>query len=221
MSRYLFPFERRAQKRKRVTIAAVLIAAFLALWLFDRAAFHWLFVGEADLQRIEGKDWYRAFRIVGTLWPWLFITAALALHGLDRTRRERRAETPEFAAILIFASAAVAGLAAEILQVLTGRLRPRITEGRTVFRGLIHRFEDTGGLCFPSSHAAVAFGAAFMVCFLYPAPGVIALIAAAACGLTRLVSGGHFLTDVFGAALLGYATARLLRPGSWRGLLLP
>ena len=34
----------------------------------------------------------------------------------------------------------------------------------------------------------------------------------------RVVSGAHFASDIFAAALLGYAVARLLRPGGWRGL---
>jgi membrane-associated phospholipid phosphatase len=226
VSRYLYPFEREHLQRRRIVAAALIAGTFVLLLLLDRAAFHFLFVGEGDtLDRLESKDWYRFFRIVGTLFPWLFISAAIALYGAERTRRERRTGTPEVAAFLILASAALSGFIAEILQVVTGRLRPRTTDGATVFRGLIHRFENPDGLCFPSSHAAVAFGAAFMVWFLYPAPGVVALIAATACGLSRLLAGGHFLTDVFAAALLGYATARLLRPGSWRGghrgLLLP
>ena len=63
----------------------------------------------------------------------------------------------------------------------------------------------------------MAFGAAFMVWFLWPAAGLVALLGAGLCGLTRLMAGGHFLSDVLGAALVGYAMSRLMRPGSWRG----
>ncbi len=226
MNTYLFPFERRAIRRRRLVTLGLVLLAFLALGLFDRAGYHAFFVGEARLERIEDKDWYRAFRIAGTLWPWLFIAAAMVLHGLARQRRLHGKEAPEATAgLLILAAAVAAGALAEILQVVTGRLRPGATDGRTVFRGLFERFINSDGLGFPSSHAAVAFGAAFMICFLYPAAGVVPLVAALLCGLTRLLAGAHFLTDIFGAALAGYAMARLLRPGGWsgarRGLFLP
>jgi membrane-associated phospholipid phosphatase len=86
-----------------------------------------------------------------------------------------------------------------------------------VYRGLLERFRDTSGLGLPSSHAAVAFAAGFMVWFVYPRAGPVALAVAAGCGLTRMLAGAHFGTDVFVAGVVGYAIARLLRPGGWAG----
>jgi membrane-associated phospholipid phosphatase len=233
VSRWLYPFERRLLWRRRLLWWGGIALVFVVLLLLDRAAFHFLFVGadpelgEGRLHRIEGKDWYKAFRTVGTLWPWIFLCAGLALHGfsLRRAQLARAADSLISGAILILTAAVASGLLAEILQVLTGRLRPKDTGGEHIFRGLIDRLSNSDGVGFPSSHAAVAFGAAFMIYFLWPGAGFAALIAAALCGLTRLLSGAHFVTDIFAAAVLGYAMGRILRPGSWhglrRGLLLP
>jgi membrane-associated phospholipid phosphatase len=219
--RWLYPFERRILWRRRAIIAAMLAVVFVALLMLDGRLYHALLTD--DLPRLEGKDWYKAFRVVGTIWPWLFIGGALVLEGIwgaGRAAGQRfRNGVVQLhtAGLLILASALASGFVAEILQTLAGRLRPNQTGGRHVFRGLIERFQNSDNLGFPSSHAAVAFGAAFMVWFFWPRAGVIALIAAVLCGLTRLWSGAHFATDVLGAALVGYALARLLRPGSWAG----
>jgi membrane-associated phospholipid phosphatase len=219
MSRWLYPFERRRLFRARLAWLVAIALAFLVLLAFDGCAFIALYVGsEEQVHRLEGRDWYRAFRSIGTLWPWLLICSALALQGRRVKRVARDAGDRMInSAILILASAVASGLAAEVLQVLTGRLRPRDTGGAIRFRGLFERFTNSDGLGFPSSHTAVAFGAAFMVWFFWPAAGLVSLLGAGLCGLTRLMAGGHFLSDVLGAALVGYAMSRLMRPGSWRG----
>jgi membrane-associated phospholipid phosphatase len=221
VSRWLYPFERRILWRRRLVAVGVVAAAFIVLLALDGCIYRGMRPESHEaLVRLEGKDWYKAFRVVGTIWPWLFIGGALVAEGIW-ARRQVHARVGEMglqiAGLFVLASAVASGFAAEILQTLTGRLRPNKTvpEGRHVFRGLIERFQNSDNLGFPSSHAAVAFGAAFMVWFFWPRAGVIALIAALLCGLTRLWAGAHFATDVFGAALVGYALARLLRPGSW------
>jgi PAP2 superfamily len=244
MSDWLFEFERRIlwQRRRRALI--VILAALLVLLLADSWLYHTVAVPlppklpsedhgavalaqeeyQHAINHLEQNDFYRTFRVVGTLWPWLLVCGALVAQCVA-SRPIRRHDAA--AGIMIVLSAALSGLGAEILRVLTGRLRPNAATppGVHQFRGILERFQHTENLAFPSSHAAVAFGAAFMVWFVYPRAGLVALLAAAGCGLTRMASGAHFASDVFGGALLGYAIARALRPGGWlgerRGLILP
>ena len=68
----------------------------------------------------------------------------------------------------------------------------------------------------PSSHAAVAFGGAWMLAALYPRAAPIALALAAGCALTRVLEGDHWLSDVVAAGALGWAVARACRPGDTR-----
>lgn len=211
MSVWLSGIERRALWSRRRRTLAVLLAVFLALLLLDKTIYERLYVNNPD------TDFMRTLRVTGSLWPWLFVGAALIAQA---TALRPRVRGLAGAGAMIFLSAALSGLIAEGLQVLTGRLRPNKAdpEGTHQFRGLLDRFHDTSNLAFPSSHAAVAFGAAFLLWFVYPRAGAVALVAAAGCGLTRMLAGAHFASDVFAAAVLGYATARLLRPGGWRGL---
>ncbi|GAA2784880.1 phosphatase PAP2 family protein [Streptomyces showdoensis] len=60
---------------------------------------------------------------------------------------------------------------------------------------------------FPSSHAASAAAAAVAFAALHPPTRPVAVPAAAAMCLSRLVAGVHYPTDVAAGALLGAATA--------------
>jgi membrane-associated phospholipid phosphatase len=239
---WLFPFERELLWRRRRRAAIVILLAFLLVLLLDRTLFNSFVVApvpappppdapaaaralyadqheryELAVRTLESRDFYRTFRVAGTLWPWLLVCSALIAHALSTFPRQRRLAG---AAAMILISAALSGLAAEFLRALIGRLRPNAADppGTHRFRPLFEGFRDPSDLGFPSSHAAVAFGAAFMVAFVWPRAGCIALLAAIGCGITRMLAGAHFASDIFAAALLGYAVARLLRPGGWRGL---
>lgn len=216
---WLYPIERKVRAARRRNAAIVILAVYLVLAIADRAAFQALYVGSEHLPRLEERHWYWTFRVLGSLSFWIPMAVVLALctpslrAGIDRAWR-------------LLASAVLAGAGAELLKLLAGRDRPINTGGDYVYRGLLERFTDpAGGM--PSSHAAVAFGALSLLAFLHAHPRARAalLLAAAGCALTRVISGAHFLTDVYVGALLGYASARLLRPEGWharrRELLLP
>lgn len=221
MSRWLYPMERRVARRRIVRDALVIVAVMLVLLFLlgglDRAAYQAAFVGDPRLNDLEGRDWYRALRVAGTLWVWAPLCIAVFVQAREPSDRDGVVRT--------LGAAIVGGLAASIIEFVAGRLRPNQAGGAHVFRGIVGRFDNTHDLAFPSSHAAVAFAAAFMVWRVWPRAGVVALVVACGCGWTRMLSGAHFATDVLGAAVLGYAVARLLRPGGWlgnrEGLLLP
>lgn len=68
----------------------------------------------------------------------------------------------------------------------------------------------------PSSHAAVAFGGAWAVALLWPRLKGLALFLACGCGVTRMLTGDHFLSDVVAAGLLGWGAAVVA--GRWVGV---
>ncbi|OKK06075.1 hypothetical protein AMK26_08310 [Streptomyces sp. CB03234] len=76
---------------------------------------------------------------------------------------------------------------------------------RGLFRPVVGRYS------FPSSHAAGAVAAAVAFGALRPGVRRLGLPVAAAMGLSRLVVGVHYPTDVAAGALLGAVTARLGR----------
>lgn len=173
-------------------VVPVLVALGVLALLIDQAAFESL----ADKKR-EGLAWVQMLRAAGYVPTWLLIAAGVALAGWTRSAMLHAA--------FIAGSAALSGAIAEVAKVLLRQARPDATGG-------VHRFiawsEDwTRGFGLPSSHAAVAFGAAFAVAWLWPRAGAVALVVAAGCGLTRVMMGAHFVSDVAAGALVGYAVA--------------
>lgn len=221
MSRFLYPFERRVLLRRRIAWWVGATAGFIVLWLMDGVLYRWLSVTaghdrEEAQQRIsllEDYSWVQALRTMGYVPAWIAVGVVLALigRGLDGVR--------------IAASAALGGALAEVLKPLVGLVRPKFTEGVHHFRHTPGLSEDQISYGMASSHMGVAMGAAVAIAYLYGRAGLVPLAAAAGCGLVRMMAGAHFASDVYVAAILGYAAARLLRPGGWagksEGLLLP
>lgn len=182
-------------------ISAVLILAALAV---DRWAYeHLVHAGVYD------EDWGRLLRVQG-FWPlWLLVASALALQDWPKrlaggTRAALRRGG------LLLGSATVAGIVGEILKLLLRRERPRAHGGEYFFRPFDERTFSTGGLALPSSHTIVAFGAAFMLCRLFPRAAPIWILLAAGCGFTRVLVQAHFVSDIVVAAVAAWAVAAWL-----------
>ena len=192
------------------TLLLLLMAgvALAACWRFDREIFHATYVGPDRLGVVEAFDWYKLLRVAG-YWPaWIAIGGALILH--QRPWRSSAFRAGAWGGALVIVAAGLAGGITEALRPLVGRLRPYQTDGVHRYHGLpddpsMHA--SFGGV---SSHAAVAFGAACMISFLWPRAGLIALALAAGCAWTRMISGAHFASDVVAGAVIGYACARIL-----------
>lgn len=211
-------------------------AATLALvlsFVFDRAAYHALLMGK---EAVEPWWWYRIIRQIGSLTVWAPVAAVVGAVTPGSWRRRVRAG----AAVL--AAAALGGLLAEVLKPVIGRDRPLHHDGASVFRSLEDRL--SGGLGFPSSHASVAIGGAWMLWRMarnrlpervgferfarsaWVWAGGLAIVLAIACGISRTLTGAHFLSDVIAGAMLGVLAANGLgwwitpgrarrRPGVW------
>ena len=149
-------------------------------------------------------DLYYLFRIWGSLWPWLLFSISLAIscRGNDQPNRAKQSA-------FILLSPALSGAWAELLKIILRRERPSQLEAY-VFRPFTDRPWSSSGLGLPSSHAAVAFGGSMALMILFPRLRWPALVMAVGCGLTRVVSGAHYPTDIYLGALVGSVTGLLL-----------
>lgn len=167
-------------------------------WAFD----------QLHLASIYDADGGRLLRVMGFLGTWLALAVAIALHeGGDPARRmfaKRRAA-------LLFGSAALGGLVAEIGKLVIRRERPEPHDGLHVFRAWSERTWSTAGLAMPSSHTLVAFAGAAMLARLYPRARWVGYALAVGCALSRVLARAHFLSDVVLAAGLGWVVAAVLR----------
>jgi membrane-associated phospholipid phosphatase len=199
----LLPIERPGPELR---VAATLALLFLVAQLSDQWTFH-----HVAFPAIYERSWGRMLRLAGYFPLWGIVALALVLHDwVPRTLATlRRASRP---GLLLFWSAALGGIVAEILKLTLRRERPSLTDGLHVFRPWAERPFSTSQLGLPSSEAAVAFAAAAALARLFPEARMLWYALATACALTRVVSGAHFMSDVMLAALVGYGVTVIL----WR-----
>lgn len=62
--------------------------------------------------------------------------------------------------------------------------------------------KDTKGKSFPSRHTASAFIIALAFLYIDTSVGIVMLVLATAIGITRVLSGVHFIRDIIGGALI-------------------
>ena len=180
-------------------VSAAAVGSAVAL---DRWALGALVVADAGRE-----DWNRALRVCGYVPVWLVVGAAMVLIDTRRVRSRMGIVGQHALArgIGLALGAAAGGGAAEVMKLVVRRLRPDPEVAGYVFRSFDEGLFDSGGLGFPSSHTAVAFGAAWALCRMHPEARVVWLSIGIGCGATRLMAGAHWMSDVIGAAVVSYA----------------
>jgi membrane-associated phospholipid phosphatase len=197
----------KADRRRRWLVALVAAVVLVVVLVLDRP----VYLAAADPTKgVESGSLYQLFRLAGYLPTWVLIAAAMVLH--DRSRIGGSSQHGQWwrRGGALLASAALSGLAAEVLKVVFRRERPLLHDGHMVFRSVFENTLSGSNLATPSSHAAVAFGGGLMLARLVPGTWPVLVLVGAGCGVTRIVSGAHFLSDVYLSAILGYAVSGVL-----------
>ena len=177
-------------------IAFFATAAIVLAHLGDRWAFEHL-----ASPGVYDHDLGRMLRTFGYLPFWLLAALALWLH--QRVLRT---------ALLLALVPTAAGAACGVLQVVLRRERPALHDGAYYFRPFRDRPFHGAEFGLPSSHAMVAFAAAWLLCRLYPRGWPVWLAMAAGCAITRVEAQAHFLSDVTVAAVAAWGVVAV----AWR-----
>jgi membrane-associated phospholipid phosphatase len=195
--------------RREARVVAGLVALFAAAQVAD----HWCFL-HISYPAVYDRGWGRMLRPVGYLPTWAVAAVALVLRDRGRVPPLGRACRRGLA---LLASVSLGGLAAEALKLVIRRERPGLTGGMHVFRAWTDQPLSSAQLGLPSSEGAVAFAAAAALARLFPEATLLWYGLAIGCAVTRVAAGAHFVSDVVGAALVGYvATAVVWRWGRVR-----
>ena len=182
----------------------VTFAATVLTFLVDKGVYDLL-----HAPNVYDKVFGLLLRIMGFAGTWVALAVAVGLaQGTDFAQRPRARRH----AWLLFWSPLLAGGIAEVLKIVTRRERPAINDDLYGFRPWDERTWSGAGLAFPSSHAAVAFGGAFMLARLFPRARWVGIVLAVGCGLTRVLARAHFVSDVVFAAGVGWLVSWAL----WR-----
>ncbi len=130
------------------------------------------------------------------------IPLILALDGWWRGDRDLRIR-----GLVGAAAVAGAGLLDQILKNVACRARPSAPQAGMFFTNFPCFPAPYASASFPSGHATTAFAAAVVLAFWYPRQAGVFVGVAVLVGLSRIVLGVHFPSDVLAGALLGSGVA--------------
>jgi lipid A 4'-phosphatase len=141
----------------------------------------------------------------------IFGLAFVALHWGGSFPRLRSLGVPmrAFSAIpaFLFLSIAAAGIAADLLKLIFGRLRPKLlfNSGAYDFAWLGLRPDHWS---FPSGHTATIVALITALWCLWPQHLLFYVLVASVVSLSRVAVGAHYLSDVFAGALIAILTTK-------------
>ena len=112
--------------------------------------------------------------------------------------------------LFIFFNILLSGIAVQIFKHILGRPRPPLFHSNNLTTLDIFNF-DSRWHSFPSGHTATIFAFIFCLIFLFPKIKNILITIAVVIASTRVIVGAHYVSDIFGGALVAYITSILLR----------
>ncbi len=197
--------------RAPVVVLATLVAIIALIGLEGDVALAQGLRGiDPTLKRVAG--WVT---LAGDAAAYLVLSALAAVYFGFVRRDERKARL----ALLVLAGIGLSGILVNLLKFLFGRTRPGMLydQGIEAFFGPTL---DSAIRSFPSGHATTVAAAATLVILLSPRWRVPALVFAGTVGISRLLVGYHFLSDVLAGFLVGWVSALLahrlfVRQGWW------
>lgn len=195
------------------------IGIFLALAAASLVAAHTVDLPVYNLFHDNGaanRGLPKMFRGAGYIPLWIFVGLALALLDTAKFKPTGWRGVAERGLPLILA-VVFAGAFTEGSKSLIHRARPpeRDWDGRYYFRWSSDAPLSTDSVGMPSSHAGVAFGAAWMLIRMYPRAALVWILIGVGCAWQRLLDRAHFFSDLVAAALAAYVAAWLVWHG-WR-----
>lgn len=140
----------------------------------------------------------------------VFVLAAIAVRLVPRGLYRRATYELALIASFIFVGVGLPGLLVNLLKRLFGRARPELFVDSGLFQ-FQHFLNDWSFQSFPSGHSTTAIGTAFVIGFMAPRYFRLILLVAVMTGISRVVTGMHYPTDVVAGFVIGMLGAYAVR----------
>jgi membrane-associated phospholipid phosphatase len=148
---------------------------------------------------------------------WIFAVAGVVFFATLLARRRGLGARMDAAlgllagrAFFVIAVNAVSGLLSLAVKTTFGRARPRLFDVVGPFHFDVFSVKSSV-LSFPSGHAVTAFATATALAFMAPRAGKALIAVAILIGLSRVITGAHYPSDVIAGMALGVGTVIFMR----------
>jgi membrane-associated phospholipid phosphatase len=200
--------------RRVLIFLGLLLTGLLAAHALDLVVYRLFHNHDAALNGLP-----KMFRGAGYLPLWIVVASALicidtakwSTHGWSAALQR---------GVPIILTVILSGVITEGVKCLIHRGRPPEFDwdGIYPFRPFSAGFFNTDSVGMPSSHAGVAFGAAWILARLYPRGTPVFVLIGMGCAWERLLDRAHFFSDLVAAVFAAYAAAWLIWH-AWRHFL--
>ena len=186
-------------QEKRVSIYMLIGALFFLLFDYSIASFF-------DSLNYQTKSLFGTLTHFGDS-LYFFIPTILiwALLKIIKSKNQI-ANTISEICLFIFLNILLSGIVTQILKHIIGRPRPVLFNGFEQKSLSIINF-DSKWHSFPSGHTATIFAFIFCMIMLFPKIKNILITIAIIIASTRVIVGAHFISDIFGGALVAYLSS--------------
>ncbi len=186
------------------------IYAFLSVTIFCILSYFFLDKITHILSvKLDNKFW----EYVSWLGSWKsFIILTLSVCGANyllKTLKRKTGKEILKNGIYLILSLLISGAIVQVLKFIAGRMRPVLLSGLGKYGFNSFSFGDIYS-SFPSGHTTAAFAFFSMLALLFPRYKFWAYYFACMIGLSRLIVGAHFLSDVVAGAFIGILISNII-----------
>ena len=189
-------FNQLNSQEKRISIYLLIGAFFFLLFDYSVASFF-------DSINHQTKSLFGTLTHFGD--SLYFFVPTILIWGLIKIIKSKNQimETMSDISLFIFLNILLSGIVTQILKHIIGRPRPVLYNGFELKSLDIIQF-DSKWHSFPSGHTATIFAFIFCMIFLFPKIKNALITIAIIIASTRVIVGAHFISDIFGGALVAY-----------------
>ncbi len=175
-----------------ITISYLFIDKSIALWCHEHVT----------------SQYYQIFKIITEFGDAIYYLIGFGIAFLT-FRFLWKNQLWENYALFLFGTVVVSGIAADIVKWTLGRYRPSELFERGLY-GFDFLHIDRALTGFPSGHTTTVFALATAITYLWPKWSVFAWIFAILVGISRIVIGAHYPSDVMSGAVIGIFSILIL-----------
>ncbi len=186
-----------------IALAALLLDG--ALTLEARRLPDWVRTVFGYITKLGDSGYIFALSVMGIVVP-------LLMRGRPGVSRERSAALAWLAgrSAYVFAVAAFSGILSQVVKNLVGRARPPLFDQFGAFHFVLPGHTALYA-SFPSGHTITAFACAAAVGYCAPRLRLALYTVAILVGVSRVVVGSHYASDVLAGAAIGWLSAIVVR----------